>query len=195
NIFHSLRVPDEFQTRRHEIDLIVLTNYGIHYDAIKNNPSVIRYENLHSFASSFSQTYSTMLTDMVVPSLFRGTLSTNQLQQYTRIGTWDVLQLNGGKKLIGDYKGCPEIVNRKEVDQMIFVHSRNSKTGTFWAVLGYSPTTNVTMYKRGVTRWFSREVVASVTLPYNHNIGFKIAGDTTEAKISANDIDTIFFSA
>nr|XP_018667590.1 uncharacterized protein LOC100184194 [Ciona intestinalis] len=281
NIFRSLRVPDEFQTRRHEIDLIVLTNYGLYCievknwagklisckngdfweqrktvtkenktfsqqtqypnplseskkktnilrlhllrsgvclpeskctsrvvltnksckvdDTIKNDPTVIRYENLHIFALSFQQSYSTILTDMVVPSFFRGTLSSTQLQQIRgslgQIGTWDVLQLNGGKKLIGDYKGCTEIsVNRKEVNQMVFSHSRNSTTGTFWAVLGYSPTTCVTMYKREQTSWFTKEIVASVTLPYNHNIGFKIAGDTTEAKISANDIDTIFFS-
>lgn len=278
DMFPALRVPDQFQTRRHEIDLLVVTGYGIycieiknwggkitaskdskhweqrktlgesnfkqiqyinpvaetkqkanilcnHFlragicltenkfitrvvmtnkscdvdDSIKKDPCVILEENLMNFVSSFNRSYTAMLTDPLIPYFLRGQLSYSQMDQVRcalgQIGTWDILDLNGGRRLIGDYKGCTELsINRKEVEELMFAHQRNATTATFWAVVGYAPTVPVTMYKRGGMGWFTRETTGTVTLPYNKDIAFRIVGETEDAKIPANDIKTIVLS-
>lgn len=280
NIFKALRVPDEFQTRRHEIDLVLLDGYGIYCfevknwggsislgddsqywdqrknnpekncslqiqhlnpvnktkrncellrnhlmragicltankffprviltnatcdidDAICNDPHVVTSEKLPQFAQNFSKTLLTVCTDPLIPYFFRGQLSYTQMEQVrlalNQIGTWDVLQLNGGKQLVGDFKGCTEIsCTRKDVEELVFHHQRNATSATLWAIVGYAPTVVVTMYKRGGSGWFTRETTGTATLPYNHDISFRVAGESADAKIPANDINKILLSS
>ena len=280
DLFRALRVPDEFQTRRHEMDIVVINGYGIYCIEVKNwggkvspckdsdfwqqskvtnfeqsfskqmqfpNPikeiekkssvlrnhlmragiclherkffcrviltnensdiheditneeHVITHKKLMAFVASFNRTLTEVVTDPLIPYFIRGQLSYSQMDQVrgalNHIGTWDILNLNGGKKLVGDYKGCTELsFNRKDVEEMVFIHQRNAKIASLWAVVGYAPTATVVLYKRGGSGWFTRETTASVTIPYNHDIAFRIAGETKDAKIPANDIDNIILS-
>ena len=278
DLFRSLRVPDEFQTRRHEIDLVLLNGYGLFCVEVKNwggkitpckdplywqqtrvtdslyskqkqfhNPiaetqkkanvlrnhllragiglseekvftrilltnencelhediakddHVITHDKLNDFAISFSRSFTEVVTDSLIPYFFRGQLSYSQMDQIrsalSHIGTWDILNLHGGKQLFGDYKGCTELsFNRKDVEEMGFVHQRNAKVASLWAVFGYTPTTTVVLYKRGGGGWFNRETTAAITIPYNLDIAFRIAGETNDAKVPANDIINIILS-
>ena len=278
DLYRALRIPDEFQTRRHEIDLVLVNGYGIycievknwggkisqckdsHFwqqskntslehsrqlqfnnpvleikkkttvlrnhlmragiclshqkffprvvlvnkncildECIRNDTHVICHEKLDQFANSFVRSLTEVITDPFIPYFFRGQLSYSQIDQVksalSHIGTWDVLKLHGGKQLVGDYKGCTELsFNRKDVEEMSFQHQRNANVASFWAFVGYAPTTTVVLYKRGGTGWFNRETTASVTIPYNLDIGFRIAGEAADAKIPANDIDSIILS-
>ncbi|XP_076812705.1 uncharacterized protein LOC143459430 [Clavelina lepadiformis] len=280
DIFQALRVPDEFQTRRFEIDLVVLCGYGLYCVEIKNwggqlkvckdptyweqrkvldssksrstqiqyfNPvsetkkkaevlrnhlmragiylsennvftrvvltnqscdidnriqsdsCVVTPHKIEDFCSSFNRTLSDMLTDPFIPYFVRGQLSYSQMNQtraaLNQIGTWDILFLNGGKQLFGDLKGCTELsFNRKDIEEMNFSHNRNAIRASLLAVLGYVPTVTVRMFARGGAGWFTRATTASITVPYNLDISFRIAGETTDAKIPANDIDKIMLS-
>ena len=278
DLFRALRVPDEFQTRRHEIDVAVVNGYGLFCIEVKNwggkispckdplyweqtkhtdsycsqqkqffNPiadtqkkanvlrnhllragiglsqnkvfsrvlltnencelhedivkeeHVITQDKLNDFAASFNRTMTEIVTDPFIPYFFRGQLSYSQMDQIraalNHIGTWDVINLHGGKQLFGDYKGCAELsFSRKDVEEMCFVHQRNAKVASLWAVFGYAPTTTVVLYKRGGAGWFNRETTASITIPYNLDVGFRIAGETKDAKIPANDIVNIILS-
>lgn len=281
NIYKNLRVPNDFQTGRCEIDLVLLNGQGIYCIEVKNwagkivkcraadywqqtvtqndsqprlkqiqhlNPvseikrktsllrghllkagigitenkfysyviltnrqskinediekdsNVICPGKIQDFAVKFRRTLSASLMDSMIPSFFSGMLSYNQIAQtegsLKQIGTWDIVELNGGKQLFGDYKGCAELnANRKEVSTLEFSHQRNATWASIWAVLGYAPVVTITMMKRGgVTSWFGSEVVRSFTIPYNTDLVFRIAGDSVDAKIPVNDIRQITLS-
>lgn len=278
NIFRQLRIPDSFQTQRHEVDIVILTGDGIYCIEVKNlgrelcvckdenyweqhkngdkfttsvlqhpnpvnsitkkseilrnhflragiclrekffvpkvvlmnktckvseaitsNSSVVTQERLPLFLNSFKKSLTAALTDPLIPYFLTGQLSYSQIDQcrsaLSQIGTWDTAELSGGRHLVGDYKGCPEIsFNRSEVDRIVFKHQRNTIISSIWAVFGYTPTVSATMYKRGGDTWFSRTTVANVILPYNKDIGFLIAGESSISKIPANDIQWIKLS-
>ena len=180
---------------------VILTNrQSTIDDEIRKDPCVVCPNKIHDFASKFKKAFSTTLMDSLIPSFISGMLSYSQITQaegsLKQIGTWDVIELNGGKQLFGDYKGCAEIsFDRKEVSTLEFSHQRNATWATVWAVLGYAPVVNVTMIKRGgVEGWFSSDVVRSLTLPYNFDVTFRIVGDSVDAKIPVNDIRKVTLS-
>lgn len=278
DVFRRLRIPDNFQTQRHEIDIVLVNGRGIYCIEVKNlggeicmckdenfweqhrhkgklstsvsqypspvrsisnkanilrnhlmragiclrekffvpkvvlmnkdckldemiqtDPCVITRERLVDFVSSFKRPLSTIITDPLIPYFISGQLSYSQIDQcrnaLSQIGTWDVIELNGGRQLVGDYKGCTELsLNRSEVEKIVFTHQRNTTLSSMWAVLGYAPTVSAALYKRGGAGWFGHSVIANVTLPYNKDIGFQIAGEASVAKVPANDIQCITLS-
>lgn len=180
---------------------VVLVNPNGNLDErIKTSSCVITPDALSDFANKFAKPLSAYLIDPLVPYFFRGQFSYNQMDQIRRVlnlvGTWDVLELHGGKVLHGDYKGCAEIVvNRKEADVIEFAHQRNKTTATFWAVLGYAPTTTAHVLKRGEGWWlFGKETLSTISLPFNGDIGFRVAGNSVDSKIPINDINKIILS-
>lgn len=278
NIFPRLRIPDGFQTQRHEIDLVVVTGDGVYCIEVKNiggeitlcaddkfwerwrvngnvttsvsqfpNPVhgirkkaqilrnhlmragiyihernffprvvlmnknskiddliesdhyVITQEGLPEFLNSFHRSLSTTVTESIIPAFFSGKLSYSQIDQcrnaLAQIGTWDIVELHGGRQLIGDFKGCTELTcERSEIEKLVFNHQRSTTMSSVWAVLGYSPTVTVTLYKRNGASWFGHATMGNVVLPYNKDVGFQIAGDPMVSKIPANDIHTIKLS-
>lgn len=184
------------------ISKVVLVNPNGKLDEkINTSSSVITPDCLSDFANKFAKPLSSYFIDPLIPYFFRGQFSYNQMDQIRRVlnlvGTWDVLELNGGRVLQGDFKGCSEIVfNRKEVDTIMFYHQRNKTTATFWAVLGYSPNTTATLLKRG-SSWFGifgKETASTVALAFNRDISFRIAGSSADSKIPANDINKVILS-
>jgi len=278
NIFRSLRIPNEMQTGRHEIDLIVLTDHQIYCLEVKNwagsisamennvfwnqkveNKSnkakyiqhtspvrelkhkamclrnhlsragiflaenvfickvilvnikskinekiesssfVVTPNHLSDFAKSFIKPFSSYFIDPLVPYFVRGQFSYSQMDQIRKVfgivGTWDILELNGGKTLHGDFKGCSEIsVNRKDVDMIVFYHQRSEYIAKFWAVLGYSPTTTASLLKRQERFLFGKETFSTISLPFNHVISFRVAGSNVDSKVPLNDINKIILS-
>ncbi|XP_007902127.1 uncharacterized protein si:zfos-911d5.4 isoform X2 [Callorhinchus milii] len=223
-VFYNLRVPDQFQKSKEEINVVVLTGQGVFCldlrnwrgkvsmqddfwllespessEMIKNtsvkqfadpvqriktktsnlwnhlmkngvclrqtvffprvvflNPSseldpellqineVIAPCNVESFLCSFKEGYMKWIADIITPHWLSGHLSFRHIcdlkEVLGRIGTWDLLDLNGGQRLIGDYLGCQHIaLNREEADELEFSHHRNLSAGYLWALLGFSP--------------------------------------------------------
>ncbi|XP_035696296.1 uncharacterized protein LOC118429770 [Branchiostoma floridae] len=284
DIFCDLRVPDEFQTRKHEIDVVVLTAHGVYCIEVKNwsgelergqdgqswiqkrlsangkgrngtvdyviqhhdvvaelkvrtnllrnhmlragcglkqkyfhsrvvllnphlhvedgiasDPQVVMHDKCAEFIGSFQQTYLGMITDAISPALLTGQLSYAQIDQVRNvlktIGTWDVVDLHGGKRLIGDFKSCKQVtVNRKETELLEFSHQRNGYVSAMWALLGYMPQVSVTLYDRGGAGWIWHSSSGVINVPYNAEIVFRICGEEADAKIPANDIDRITLS-
>ncbi|XP_077980302.1 uncharacterized protein LOC144435588 [Glandiceps talaboti] len=283
DLFCRLRIPDAFHTRRHEIDIVVLTAYGIftievknwsgevklskkgdhwlqrkhvyhgdngtsvEYDTqhgnamdtiiaktqllrsqlIKNGcclkdkyfhprvvfmnqrvklnekiagiPEVILPETLSYFVKSFQWSLLGKMTSSIIPAIISGQLSYAMMEAARNIliktGTWDVVHLNGGKLLEGDFKGCAHFSpNRGETEMIQFSHQRNATMSSLWAIVGYVPQATITMYRRGGAGWLWHSTLGSVTIPYNADVVFRVAGEETDSKIPANDIDMIVLS-
>lgn len=277
DIFQNLRIPDSFQTQKHEIDVVFLTGEAVNVIEIKNhggelscskdgeywdqrkhsknnylqlshsnpvslvdkkanllrtylmkagiclreknfiskvinmnekckydesistNPSVVTYSQLDEYFNNFAQTITSQITSPLIPYFFTGSLSYSQINQcrnaLNQIGTWDIIELNGGRLLVGDYKGCKELnISRTDIEKIEFSHQRNATVSTFWAVLGYEPTTTVSMHKRNSTGWFGPTISATVSVPFNRDIEFQIAGEKSFSKIPVNEIKAVILS-
>lgn len=56
------------------------------------------------------------------------------------VGTWDLVQLNCGGQLKGDYQGCQYIaLNREETDVLEFSRVKNLSPDLLWTLLGHTP--------------------------------------------------------
>ncbi|KAJ8019030.1 hypothetical protein HOLleu_42631 [Holothuria leucospilota] len=282
HVFCGLRVPDTFQTKKYEIDIVVLTEFGIYTIEVKNwvgavlpgnegktwiqrkrdirdDQAEVTYEVNHDnpleqlkfktqllrthllrneacisktffhprvvftnhlteldksleameeivspgkylqFVESFKWGVATKLLNSVVPGLLTGQLSYSAIeaarQILCKVGTWDILHLNGGRQLMGDFKGCVHFSpNREETSQIDFTHQRNATWGVLWAIIGYSPSVFVKMYQRGGKGWFGHATCGSIYIPYNADISFRVAGEEADAKIPANDIESLVLS-
>ncbi|XP_048407309.1 uncharacterized protein si:zfos-911d5.4 [Stegostoma tigrinum] len=160
---------------------------------------VIAPYSVESLICSFKEGFTSWITNVFTPHWLSGHLSFRHITDLTRalgeIGTWDILDLHGGQRLIGDYHGCLHIaLNREEADELEFSHHRNFTAGYLWALLGYSPQVTVKMYKRGGRGWLWRPVSSTVVIPYNTHIAFRVCGEDADAKIPANNIDRIILS-
>lgn len=282
HIFCGLRVPDAFQTRKYEIDIVVLTEAGVYTMEVKNwsgevlpskdgktwvqkkqdkwkDSAKVTYEVNHdnaleslkfksqllrshllkneaclspkffhprvifvnhltmldnslekleevvppgeylNFVNSFKWGVASKILNSFVPGLLTGQLSYSAIeatrQVLNKIGTWDVLLLNGGRQLMGDFKGSPHLSpNREETSIVSFIHQRNAAWGMLWAVVGYTPSVFVKMYQRGGEGWLGHSSCGSLYIPYNAEMTFRVAGEQVDAKIPANDIDSLVLS-
>uniref|UniRef100_UPI00398EA174 uncharacterized protein isoform X2 n=1 Tax=Pristiophorus japonicus TaxID=55135 RepID=UPI00398EA174 len=119
--------------------------------------------NVESFICSFKEGYTSWITNILTPHWLSGHLSFRHISDLTRalgkIGTWDILDLHGGQRLIGDYHGCLHIaLNREEADELEFSHHRNLTAGYLWALIGYSPQSVCSGHmKRGKTSEHTKE--------------------------------------
>ncbi|XP_072095887.1 uncharacterized protein [Mobula birostris] len=219
-IFCHLRVPDQFQKSREEINVVVLTGKGVFCLDVRNwkgrvssqdnywllqvpdDTDLMTNTSVKQFADPvqrIKEGYMSWMTNVFIPHWLSGHLSFRHINDLRmalgKIGTWDILDLHGGQRLIGDYQGCVHIaVNRDETDELEFSHQRNLTTGYIWALAGYSPQVTVKMYKRGSRGWLWRAVCSTVVIPYNSHITFRVCGEDADAKIPANDIDRIILS-
>lgn len=282
SIFCGLRIPDEYQTRKREIDVVLLTARGIfcieiknwggrvecssggdkwiqtkqrkltdnsfvtnhiehdngvkeikiktgllreflcrkecfiaenmfHYrvvfvntsceleDSILNDSHVINPSKVESFVSSFQRGYLEVLNEVFIPSWFRGHLSNSLMNEARQIlgtiGTWDIVELNGGKRLYGDFREIKGVsVDRKTVEALEFSHQRNRSLSLTWAVLGYSPTVTVALLERGGSGWLWNSYFAVMKVAYNTEMVFRICGDEVDSRIPLNDINRVILS-
>lgn len=179
---------------------VVFTNANVELDdTIANDPAVVKPSEHDKFVQSFSRGYLESLQEAIVPSWISGKLSYSQLNQIrtalSSTGTWDVLQLNGGKQLYGDFKECPGVsLDRKKCEAIVFYHQRSRTMGMTWALLGYSPKVSVSLLERGGTGWLWDSYYASLKIPYNTDVVFRVCGEEVDSKIPANDVERISVS-
>ena len=179
---------------------VVFVNANVELDEkIANDPAVVKPEECEAFIASFQRSYLASLQDAVVPSLFTRQLSYSQMNQarsvLKSIGTWDILELHGGKRLYGDFKECQGVsLDRQKTETLEFSHQRNRALGLVWAVIGYYPMVTVSLLERGGTGWLWNSYVATVKIPYNTDLVFRICGDEVDSKVPVNDVDRIVIS-
>ena len=179
---------------------VVFVNKNIDMDQnIANDLFVVRPEDCDAFIASFHRSYLESLQEAVVPALLTKQLSFSQMSQakavLSAIGTWDIVELHGGKRLYGDFKNCPGVsLDRQKTESLEFSHQRNKTFGLFWAVIGYSPMVSVSLLERGGTGWLWNSYVASVKVPYNTDLVFRISGEEVDSNVPVNDVDRIIIS-
>jgi len=114
-------------------------------------------------------------------------------------GTWDLVQLEGGRTLQGDFRAGPRglaDIDRKQISSAAFTHSRNGFVGAVRAVFGHETTTSVTLHSRNADVFstiFARGCV-QFELPIDSVVIFREAGKSVDTKVQVNDILTIEFS-
>ncbi|XP_024000324.2 uncharacterized protein si:zfos-911d5.4 [Salvelinus sp. IW2-2015] len=86
--------------------------------------------------------------DALTPAWLSGHLSYGQIgelkQVVRRMGTWDLVRLQGGEQLKGDFRSCPYIaLNRQETDTMEFFKIKTLSANSLWALLGHAPQVSV----------------------------------------------------
>ncbi|XP_002738995.1 uncharacterized protein LOC100374335 [Saccoglossus kowalevskii] len=182
----------------HHRVLFVNKNVKLHED-IASIPEVILPETMSYFVKSFQWSLLGKITSALTPSLLSGQLSYSVMDSarsiLSKTGTWDVIELHGGKQLQGDFRGCEHFTpNRAETEILQFSHQRSPKLSSTWAVLGYTPQVEVTMFTRDGLGWFWNSTVGSVNIPYNSDVVFRVADENTDSKIPAHKIDKIILS-
>lgn len=179
---------------------VVFCNSNVELDEkISSNSVVIKPSDHDKFIQSFSRGFLQSLPEVAVPSWISGKLSYSQLNQIKTIlsstGTWDVIHLNGGRQLHGDFRECIGVsLDRQKCEAMVFSHQRSRAVGMAWALLGYTPQVSVSLLERGGTGWLWNSYCASMKIPYNTDVVFRICGEEVDSKIPANDIERISIS-
>lgn len=192
---HDVTIPDGFLKPR-----VIFVNENLKIDEkIRQECEVITPDKCGEFIESFQRGYVSSIMDSIIPGFITGHLSNTVLSLAENalkgIGTWDVVELNGGKQLYGDFKECPYFsVDRKHTDCLELTHKRSRILSTTWAMLGYSPSVMVSFRQRGGAGWLWNSYRAVVHIPYDTEFVFRVCGDDVDSKIIANDIERILLS-
>uniref|UniRef100_A0A1A8MH97 NERD domain-containing protein n=3 Tax=Nothobranchius TaxID=28779 RepID=A0A1A8MH97_9TELE len=160
---------------------------------------LVSHSQIEDFLRSFREGYVAWMTDAVTPSWISGHLSYRQMESarevLRRVGTWDMVQLQCGEQLKGDYQGCQFIaLDRQETDTLEFSRVKTLSADSLWFLLGHVPKVTVKMYKRGSHSWLGKSLNATATIPSNTIVMFRINGEEFDAKIPANTIHSITLS-
>lgn len=179
---------------------VVLCNANAELDEhISNDSSVIKPSDHDKFIQSFSRGFLQSLPESVVPSWISKKLSYSQMNQIRTVlsttGTWDIIHLNGGRQLYGDLKECAGVsLDRKKCEALVFSHQRSRALGMAWALLGYSPQVCISLLERGGSGLIWNSYCATLKIPYNTEVVFRVCGEEVDSKIPANDIERISIS-
>lgn len=66
------------------------------------------------------------------------------------VGTWDLVRLNCGEQLKGDYRSCQYIaLNRQDTDTLEFSTGAALSAGSLWSLLGLSPQVSQSQAQEG----------------------------------------------
>lgn len=186
NLFHSRVV---FCNANAELD-----------EHIANDSAVIKPSDDHDkFVKSFSRGFLQSLSESVVPSWISGKLSYSQINQIRNVlsttGTWDVIHMNGGRQLCGDLKECTGVsLDRRKCEALVFSHQRSRVLGMAWALFGYSPQVYISLIERGGSGLLWNSYCATLKIPHNADVVFRICGDEADSNIPANEIERISLS-
>ncbi|KAK2884656.1 uncharacterized protein si:zfos-911d5.4 [Channa argus] len=160
---------------------------------------LVSHSQIDDFLRSFREGYMAWISDALTPSWISGHLSYRQMDSVRevlrRVGTWDLVRLQCGGQLKGDYQVCQYIaLNREETDMLEFSRVKNLSPDLLWALLGHAPQVTVKMYKRGSQGWLGKSPTATTTIPSDTCVIFRIAGEETDAKIPVKTIHSITLS-
>ncbi|KAJ4941104.1 hypothetical protein JOQ06_027391 [Pogonophryne albipinna] len=168
-------------------------------EELRKKRELVLQSQIDDFLRSFRAGYMAWISDSLTPSWLSGHLSYRQMESVRevlrRVGTWDLVRLHCGEQLKGDFQGCQYIaLNRQETDTLEFSRLKTLSADSLWALLGHAPQVTVKMYKRGPQGWLGKSLIATTTIPPNTCVIFRISGEETDAKISANTIHSITLS-
>nr|XP_040032927.1 uncharacterized protein si:zfos-911d5.4 isoform X2 [Gasterosteus aculeatus aculeatus] len=255
DVYSNLRIRDQFQAAKNEIDMVILTGQGIFCvdvkpwrgtvsarthnwhvqtktanlrghlkrsgvsvrqslffprviflspdcqldEELRKRRELISHGQTDDFLRSFREGYMAWISDALTPSWLSGRLSYSQMESVRgvlrRVGTWDRVSLHCGEQLKGDFQGCQYIaLDRQETETLEFSRVGALSADSLWALLGHTPQVTVKMYKRGSQSWLGKSLNASITIPSNTAVIFRISGEEEDAKIPANTIHSIFLS-
>uniref|UniRef100_W5K9V3 Si:zfos-911d5.4 n=1 Tax=Astyanax mexicanus TaxID=7994 RepID=W5K9V3_ASTMX len=202
DVFYNLRVPNQFQTAREEINLVILTA-GVYCIDVKTWTGAVSPQGQNTWHLQVKEEEPNFTNTSIqqVPDPLQAIthLSFRQLGAARAVlghmGTWDLVQLSSGTQLKGDYQGCQHLaLNRQDTDLLEFSRTTILPTDTLWALLGHTPQVTVRMYKRGAQGWLGKPLTGMSTIPSNTHIVFRISGEERDAKIPASTIHTITLS-
>ncbi|KAM9837278.1 uncharacterized protein ACBR49_018003 [Aulostomus maculatus] len=168
-------------------------------EELEKRRELVSHGQIDNFLRSFREGYMAWISDALTPSWLSGHLSYSQMQSVREVlrslGTWDVVRLNSGELLKGDYQSCQYVaLNRQETDTLEFSRLMTLSADSLWALLGHAPQVTIKMYKRGSHGWLGKSLSATTTIPSNTCVIFRISGEETDAKIPANTIRSITLS-
>ncbi|KAL0964795.1 hypothetical protein UPYG_G00329070 [Umbra pygmaea] len=166
---------------------------------LRKKKELVSQPEVDTFLRSFREGYVAWISNAFTPSWLSGHLSYRQMGEVKEVlkglGTWDLLRLQGGQQLKGDYRSCPFIaLNRQETDIMEFSKVKTLSADSLWALLGHAPQVTVKMYKRGAPGWLGKPLSATSTIPNNTHVIFRISGEETDSRIPAHNIQSITLS-
>lgn len=179
---------------------VIFVNKNCELDSkIREDPTVVTPEKTEDFIKSFKKGYIEALHEAITPSLISGQLSFSVLSSlksvFSSIGTWDIIELNGGKRLYGDFKECPGVsLDRSKTEALEISHQRNYTLSLAWAAIGYTPRVTVSLLERHGAGWLWNSYTAIVKIPYDTEIVFRVCADEVDSKISINDVVRINLS-
>ncbi|XP_055757672.1 uncharacterized protein si:zfos-911d5.4 [Salvelinus fontinalis] len=168
-------------------------------EELRKRRELVSHSQIDAFLRSFREGYAAWISDALTPAWLSGHLSYGQIGELKRVvrrmGTWDLVRLQGGEQLKGDFRSCPYIaLNRQETDTMEFYKIKTLSANSLWALLGHAPQVTVKMYKRGAPGWLGKPLTSTSTIPHNTHVIFRINGEETDARIPANTIQSITLS-
>ncbi|KAK7918583.1 hypothetical protein WMY93_009867 [Mugilogobius chulae] len=167
--------------------------------SLQNRPEIVSQPQIQDFLCSFRESYMSWISDALTPAWISGHLSYSALDSVrsvlSRMGTWDVLKLQSGEQLRGDYQNCPFIsLDRTQTQTMEFSGNKALSADSLWALLGHTPQVTVKMYKRGTRGWLGKTLNATASIPSSSCVVFRVSGDETDSKIPANTVHSITLS-
>ncbi|XP_029604467.1 uncharacterized protein LOC115190118 [Salmo trutta] len=168
-------------------------------EELRKRRELVSHSQIDAFLCSFREGYVAWISDALTPAWLSGHLSYRQIGELKQVvrnmGTWDLVRLQGGEQLKGDFQSCPYIaLNRQETDTMEFFKIKTLSANSLWALLGHAPQVTVKMYRRGAPGWLGKPLTSTSTIPYNTHVIFRINGEETDARIPANTIQSITLS-
>ncbi|KAJ0060525.1 hypothetical protein NL108_015010 [Boleophthalmus pectinirostris] len=167
---------------------------------LQNQTEILVQTRVQDFLCSFREGYVGWISDALTPSWISGHLSYSQLGSVrsvlSRVGTWDLLKLQSGEELRGDFQDCPFIaLDRTQTQSIEFSRNKALSADSLWALLGHTPQVTVKMYKRGAQGfWSGKTVSATASIPSSSCVVFRVCGDETDSKIPATTIHSITLS-
>lgn len=168
-------------------------------EELEKKKELLCHKKIDDFLRSFREGYMAWISDALTPSWISGHLSYGQMESVREVlrgvGTWDLVRLNCGEQLKGDYRSCQYIaLNRQDTDTLEFSTGAALSAGSIWALLGLSPQVTVRMYKRGSRGWLGKSLNATTTIPSNTFVIFRVSGEETDSRIPASTIHSITLS-
>ncbi|CAL9699247.1 unnamed protein product [Knipowitschia caucasica] len=160
---------------------------------LRDRPEIVSQAQIQDFLCSFREGYVSWITDALTPAWISGHLSYSTLDGVrsllSRAGTWDILKLQSGETLRGDFQLCPFIaLDRSQTQSLEF--SRRS----LWRLLGHTPQVTVQMCQRGPGGWRGQTLSASVSFPASCCVLFRVCGAEQDSRIPASDVSSISLS-
>ena len=95
---------------------------------------------------------------------------TNQIDENLgSAGTWDTVELEGGRTLSGDFRSGPKGLNgidRKRIGSAYFTHTRNAFVGGVKAFFGQNAKATINLYERNPD--FFSQILSRVSQNFIH---------------------------